>query len=200
MFSGDARRYRRILVDLPARVVVNGIDEIEGRLLNMSPGNLALQVDYGATTGDAAQVFVKDLDVIEGTVSRVFPDGFALSFILPKKRRALLTEQLILRANPNFASGLADRRSGLRRQESTRMVCRLSDGSSLFVKIVDMSVDGVAIDSPRRPPIGTAIQVGRSMGTVARHTPRGFVVVYDNGTGNANTEDLGQEIARRAEG
>lgn len=176
----EQRRYRRIPLDMPARIIVNGIDEYDGRLLNMSPGDLSVTVDAKIIKGDAAVIYVSGLDVIEGRIVRTFPDGFALSFLLSRRRRTLLTEQLMLRANPNFAAGLADRRSAPRHPVAEqRMVCRLPDGGSLFVRVLDQSVDGVSVESPRKPAVGSAIHVGRQRAIILRHTPRGFVAVYE---------------------
>lgn len=180
MSDTELRRYRRIALDLPARVVVNGIDEYHGRLLNISPGNLAVKVDARVAPGDAAVVYIKGLDVIEGTVARVMPDGFALSFILSRKRRNILVERLMVLANPGHAAGLSDRRRAPRHGAGDqRMICRLADGSALFVRVLDRSVDGVAVDSPRKPPVGAPIHIGRERAVVIRHTPRGFVAVYE---------------------
>jgi len=191
MFKADARRYRRMRLDLPAQIVVNAVDEYEGRLLNISPGDMALISNAKVRVGDAAVITIDGLDVIETTVARKFPDGFAVSFLLSKRRRALLTEQLMLRANPEFAEGLGDRRSSPRHPAGdARTVCRLEDGSSLFVKIIDTSVNGAAVDASRRPEIGASIHVGRRRGVVTRHTPRGFVVVYDRpSAADANADE-----------
>lgn len=180
MTKRTARRYRRIALDLPVHITINAIDEHHGRLINISPGDMSLQFSGETQPGDAAIVAVSGLDIIEGRVARVYPDGFALSFILPQQRRRLLTEQLMLRVNQNCSEGLEDRRDTPRHSEGDkRMVCRLPDGSSLFVKIMDRSVDGIAVDASKKPPIGTAIHVGRTRGTIVRHTPRGFVVIQD---------------------
>lgn len=180
MAKTDGRRYRRISLNLPAQIVVNTVDEHEGRLLNISPGDMALVSDASVVQGDAVVIRIKGLDIIEGTVARVLPDGFAVSFLLTKKRRALLTEKLMLLANAQFKEGLEDRRSTPRhRTAATRTVCRLHDGASLYVKLLDNSVDGVSVEAPRRPPVGSSIHVGRSKGVVTRHTTRGFVIVYD---------------------
>lgn len=190
MFKTDARRYRRISLNLPARITINATDEYEGRLLNISTGDMALICDAKVVVGDAAVISIDGLDVIESTVARAFPDGFATSFLLSKRRRALLIEQLMLRANPDFAEGLDDRRGSPRhRAGNPRAVCRLADGASLFVKIIDTSVNGVSVDSPRRPPVGSTIHIGRRRGVIIRHTARGFVVVYDNATEQQTDED-----------
>ena len=178
--KSELRRYKRVALDLPARIIVNGIDEYDGQLVNISPGDLAVKVDAEVVKGDAAVIYVSGLDVIEGRIVRTFPDGFALSFLLSRRRRALLTEQLMLRANESLSSDLSDRRGAPRHPiADQRMVCRLPDGGSLFVRVVDMSVDGVSVESPRKPAVGVAIHVGRQKAVVMRHTPRGFVAVYD---------------------
>jgi hypothetical protein len=180
MLKSDQRRYRRISLSLPARVVINAVDEYEGRLINMSPGDMALIVPAKAVVGDAVVVRIKGLDVIEGTVARKFPDGIAVSFLLSKSRKGLLLEKLMLLANPSFAEGLNDRRAEPRHKVSdSRAICRLDDGTSLFVKVIERSVNGVSVDAPRRPEIGASIMIGSRRGVVSRHTPRGFVAVYD---------------------
>ena len=183
MSENDQRRYRRISLDLPARIVVNSIDDYQGRLVNISPGNLAVRFAGKAQVGDAAVVYISGLDVIEGRVARSLPDGFAMSFLLSKKRRQVWTEQLMLRANPAFAQALSEKRQAPRHSGSDqRMVCRLSDGGSLFVKVVEWSVNGVSVDSPRKPVVGSSIHIGRMRATVLRHTPRGFIALYDHPT------------------
>lgn len=191
--KAEQRRFKRIALDLPARIIVNGIDEYDGRLVNISPGDLAVTLDAPVMKGDAAVIYVSGLDVIEGRVARTFPDGFALSFLLSRRRRTLLTEQLMLRANGSLAAGLADRRSAPRHPGAEqRMVCRLPDGGSLFVRTIDMSVDGVSVESPRKPAVGTAIHVGRQKAVVIRHTPRGFVAMYDRAAQGTDAPEMRQ--------
>ena len=140
--------------------------------------------------GDAAVDFRQHVAAtigIDVDVARTTPDGFAVSFILSKRRRTMLTEQLMLLTNRPFADGLEDRRTSPRHHQSNaRAICRLADGTSLCIKIINMSVDGVSVDAPRRPPIGSEIHVGRASGVIVRHTPRGFIVVYEVKTETQN--------------
>ena len=180
MAKTDARRYRRISLNLPASITVNATEEFEGRLLNISPGDFAVISDAKVVEGDAVIIRISGLDEIEATVARILPDGFAASFILSKGRRTKLTEQLMLRVNEQYKDGLEDRRDTLRhRVGQSRAACRLADGTSLFVKIIDSSANGVSVEAPRRPALGSEIHVGRRRGVIFRHTPRGFVVVYE---------------------
>lgn len=193
MNKAEQRRFKRIALDLPARIIVNGIDEYDGRLVNISPGDLAVTVDARIAKGDAAVIYVSGLDVIEGRIARTFPDGFALSFLLSRRRRTLLTEQLMLRANGTIAAGLSDRRSAPRHPGAEqRLVCRLPDGGSLFVRTLDMSVDGISVEAPRKPAVGSAIHVGRQKAIVIRHTARGFVAMYERAAQGALAPDLRQ--------
>ncbi len=198
MNKAEQRRFKRIALDLPARIIINGIDEYDGRLVNISPGDLAVTVNAPFVKGDAAVIYVSGLDVIEGRIARTFPDGFALSFLLSRRRRALLTEQLMLRANGAIAAGLADRRSAPRHPGAEqRLVCRLPDGGSLFVRTIDMSVDGISVESPRKPAVGSAIHVGRQKAIVMRHTARGFVAVYERAAQSASASDLRQAASAK---
>lgn len=195
--KAEQRRFKRIALDMPARIIVNGIDEYDGRLVNISPGDLAVTVDARIAKGDAAVIYVSGLDVIEGRIARTFPDGFALSFLLSRRRRTLLTEQLMLRANGTIAAGLADRRSAPRHPGAEqRLVCRLPGGGSLFVRTIDMSVDGISVESPRKPAVGSAIHVGRQKAIVMRHTARGFVAVYERAAQAAGAPDMRQAAAK----
>lgn len=188
--KSDQRRYRRMALEMPARIIVNGIDEYAGALVNISPGDLAVKANTTVVVGDAAVVYVSGLDVFEGRIVRVLPDGFALSFCLSRVRRAMLTERLMLKLNKKVAGGLEDRRGAPRhRQSGERLICRLPDGGSMFVRALDHSVDGVAVESQRRPPVGTEIHVGRMRGVVTRHTPRGFVVVYEHGADETQSDE-----------
>lgn len=180
MPKSDLRRFRRIALDLPARIIINDIDEYHGRLVNISPGDLAVNVEAKVAVGDGAVIYVNGLDFLEGTVVRLIPDGFALSFMLSRRRRATLTELLLLRANAPYSDGLRDRRSTPRHfVGDQRMVCRMPDGASQFVKVLDRSVNGVSVDAPRKPEIGSVIHIGRARAIVVRHTPRGFAAIYE---------------------
>ncbi|MDZ7626793.1 MAG: PilZ domain-containing protein [Parvularculaceae bacterium] len=195
--KAEQRRFKRVALDLPARIIVNGIDEYDGQLVNISPGDLAVKVNGKIAKGDAAVIYVSGLDVIEGRIVRAFPDGFALSFLLSRRRRQLLTEQLMLKANGPLAAGLADRRAAPRHQGAEqRMTCRLPDGGSLFVRILDMSVDGVSVEAPRKPAVGSAIHVGRQKAIVLRHTARGFVALYERAAQSAGAPDARQPKLR----
>jgi len=66
------------------------------------------------------------------------------------------------------------------------------------VTIVDTSVNGVSVDARRRPPIGSPIHVGRRRGVIVRHSPRGFVVVYEAGQSETDAAEAPSKPVLRA--
>lgn len=175
------RRHQRVALNIPAEVVVNSIDIVKGVLINVSPGGLALVCDAPVTVGDSIIVYARDLDILPGRVARLLPDGFAASLILTKSHRIKLIEQLFLHTNPAYRDSVNERRATPRHgHHDQHNVCRLPDGSGLFVKIIDMSVNGAAVDSRRKPSIGTPIRIAQRSGIVVRHTPRGFAIGFED--------------------
>ena len=179
----EKRLYRRVGLQLPVQVTVNAIDNYDGRLINISPGGLAVESDAVIEIGDAVTATITDLDVIEGVVARTLPDGFSMSYRLSRSRRVALTEQILLRTNPSIAKDLSDRRRTVRHQATqSKTTCRLADGTALILKILNRSVDGMSVEASRRPPVGSEIIIGTRHGVIARHTPRGFVVIFNKET------------------
>lgn len=178
--NNNKRRYRRVALDRPAEIIVNTIDVYVGRIVNISPGDVALQCTAEVRTGDTAIVYVRDLDILPGRIIRHLPDGFAMSLMLSKSRRAQLTEKLFVHTNTSYQSKIDERRAAPRHKKGDeRSLCMLPDGSSIYVKIIDMSVNGAAIDSTRKPDIGTSVRLTQRNGVVIRHTPRGFAISFD---------------------
>ncbi|MEL6113335.1 MAG: PilZ domain-containing protein [Pseudomonadota bacterium] len=181
MGKREQRRYQRIALNMPAEVVINSIDIVPATLVNVSPGGLALICDAPVQTGDTVIVYAQGLDILPGRVVRHLPDGFAASLILSRSHRKKLIEQLFMQTNEDYRDRVNERRATPRHgQGDQRNVCRLADGTGLYVKIIDMSVNGAAVDCLRKPAIGSAIRLAQRQGIVVRHTPRGFAIVFDD--------------------
>ncbi|MEM1192428.1 MAG: PilZ domain-containing protein [Pseudomonadota bacterium] len=181
MGKRDQRRYQRIALNMPAEVVINSIDIVPATLVNVSPGGLAVICETPVQTGDTVIVYARGLDILPGRVVRHLPDGFAASLILSRSHRKKLIEQLFLQTNTDYREKVSERRATPRHgQGDQRNVCRLTDGTGLYVKIIDMSVNGAAVDCLRKPAIGSAIRLAQRQGIVVRHTPRGFAIVFDD--------------------
>ena len=51
---------------------------------------------------------------------------------------------------------------------------RLPDGRELIVKITDISISGVGVETDTLPPVGTQLLIGSTPAVVVRHFPGGF--------------------------
>lgn len=193
--GANKRRYRRIALDRPAEIVVNSIDVYAGRLQNLSPGDAAVQCDAPVSIGDMATIYARDVDILPGRVVRHLPDGFALALMLSKSHRQKLIEKLFAQTNSDYLDAIDERRASPRHQKPDQpSLCRLHDGSTIFVKIIDVSVNGAAVDAKRKPAVGSAIRLAQRNGIVTRHTPRGFAISFDTVSfcAKGTTPDTGQ--------
>ncbi len=181
-FRGEKnkRRFRRIALNRPAEIVINAIDVYQGHIVNISPGDVALKCKSTVLIGDTAVIYVRDIDILPGRIIRHLPDGFVLSLMLSKTHQEKLTEKLFTQTNSGYQDTIDERRATPRhKKRDERSICRLADGSALFVKVIDISVTGAAVDAARKPEVGTTIRLAQRNGVVIRHTPRGFAISFD---------------------
>jgi CheY-like chemotaxis protein len=81
---------------------------------------------------------------------------------------------------PGAAAELGD---GRRRAEGAELgqgttVVLLGSGEEFDCRVLDLSLSGAALEIDARPPIGERVRVGRTEGTVVRHTNEGIAVEF----------------------
>lgn len=176
--SADERRHRRVVVSLPVRYVISGDEEERrGLLYDMSPGGLSVTTQARPAIGAHAVLYIDELGRVEGDVARHHPFGFAVRLSATHMRRDRLAEQLTWHANRHRLQG-SDLRRHERIETDHETVCVLPDGVRAPCRVVDLSLSGAALEIDRKPPVGTAISIGRMHGRVVRHTPRGFAIRF----------------------
>lgn len=100
---------------------------------------------------------------------------------MPRKRSAATKAGLVVsKVEPNGAEKRRHRRIHL----SVPARFLASGGTEQKGQLLDISVGGVAIESPARPSVGTPIivyidEVGRTEGEVVRHLDNGFAVAFN---------------------
>ncbi len=178
--SQERRRHQRVKVDLLGRLMLENRQEYPCRIINMSPGGMAVMAATPGKIGERVIAYVDHLGRLEGKITREFEGGFAMSIGATPRKREKLAAQLTWLANRNILNLPEDRRHGriVPRNPMARLI--LPNGTNIACRIIDMSLSGAAIAVPpaQLPPIGAAVTVGKTAGRVVRHIDDGFAIEF----------------------
>lgn len=183
--QSERRRHQRVGVVLLGRYMLADRQEYPCQSVDMSPGGLALVAPVPGALDERVVCYLEQIGRVEGKVARHFSHGFALSYSVPLIKREKWADQLTWLAN-RAALGLPeDRRHGRIVPKHLRTVLRMSDGTELHVRLLDISISGAAIISDMRPALGSEIVLGKTPGKVVR--------AFGNGVGIQFTTPLPAE-------
>jgi hypothetical protein len=174
----ERRRHQRVKVALLGRYMLADKREFPCQTTDMSPGGVALFVPVKGELGSRVVVYVDQIGRIEGSIVRHLDRGFALSLNVPLIKREKLADQLTWLANRHILGLPEDRRHERVIPRNPRSTLRLEDGREYIVKLIDVSLSGVAIKADVQPPLGTFVTVGRTPGRVVRHFHGGIGVEF----------------------
>jgi hypothetical protein len=174
----DRRRHQRVKVNLLGRYMLADRREFPCQIVDMSPGGMALIAPVGGAAGERVIAYVDHLGRLEGTIARLFPNGFAMTISATARKRDKLAAQLTWLANRHILALPEDRRHGriVPRNPLGRLI--LPNGVNLTCRIIDVSESGAGIASQERPAIGTLVTLGRVQGRVVRHLEDGFAIEF----------------------
>jgi len=174
----ERRRYQRVRVDLLGRYMLADRREFPCQVIDMSPGGMALIAPVSGKAGERVVAYIDHLGRLEGTIVRVFPNGFAMSIVATARKREKLAAQLTWLANRSILNLPEDRRHErlVPRNPRTSMVTQ--DGTSIPCRIVDMSLSGAAIATEIKPPVGSLIMLGKTQARIVRHLDDGLAVEF----------------------
>ncbi len=178
--SEERRRHQRVRVDLLGRLMLENRQEYPCRIINMSPGGMAVMATTPGKIGERVIAYVDHLGRLEGKITREFEGGFAMSIGATPRKRDKLAAQLTWLANRHILNLPEDRRHGriVPRNPMARLI--LPNGTNIACRIIDMSLSGAAIAVPpaQLPPIGSAVTIGKTAGRVVRHIDNGFAMEF----------------------
>jgi len=174
----ERRRFQRVRVNLLGRYMLADRREYPCQVANMSPGGMALVAPVNGHEGERVIAYVDHVGRLEGTITRVYQNGFAMTVSATLRKRDKLAAQLTWLANRHILNLPEDRRHGriVPRRPVTHMV--MPDGIQITCRIIDLSLSGAAISTDQRPAIGTLITLGQVQGRVVRHLEDGFAVEF----------------------
>jgi hypothetical protein len=177
--SEEQRRFQRVRVNLLGRYMLADRREFPCQVVDMSPGGMALVAPVSGKAGERVVAYIDHLGRLEGTIVRVFPNGFAMEIAATQRKRDKLAAQLTWLANRHILGIAEDRRHDRIVPRNPRSTMILPDGSAVTTRIVDMSLSGAAVKAESgNPPIGTLVTLGKIQGRVVRHLDEGFAVEF----------------------
>lgn len=174
----DRRRHQRVEIHLLGRYMLADRQEYPCQVVDMSPGGLALIAPVRGADGERVVCYLDHIGRVEGIIARQMPNGFALQMTVPLLKREKLADQLTWLSNRHDLGMPEDRRHERIIPKMSRSIMLCSDGSSHAVKLIDISLSGAAIASETRPPVGSAVTIGKTPARVVRVSATGIAVEF----------------------
>lgn len=152
--------------------------EFPCQVINMSPGGLALLAPGIGNVGDRVIAYLDHVGRVEGKITRIIDNGFAMTLAATPRKRDKLAAQLTWLANRDILNLPEDRRHDRIVPRNPIAVLTLDDGSRMSCRIIDMSRSGAAIAAEQRPPLNSQVLLGRVASRVVRHLDDGFALEF----------------------
>lgn len=174
----ERRRFQRVRVNLLGRYMLSDRREYPCQVANMSPGGMALIGPVSGKAGERVIAYIDHLGRLEGTVARLYQNGFAMTFAATPRKRDKLAAQLTWLANRHILNLPEDRRHGRITPRNPVTELTMPNGVRVTSRIIDLSLSGAAIKTDQRPAIGMLIMLGKVQGRVVRHLDEGCAVEF----------------------
>jgi PilZ domain-containing protein len=174
----ERRRFQRVKVHLLGRYMLPDRREFPCQVINMSPGGLALLAPGIGNVGDRVVAYLDHIGRVEGKITRIIDNGFAMTVGATPRKRDKLAAQLTWLANRDILNLPEDRRHDRIVPRNPIAVLTLDDGTKMTCRIIDLSLSGAAIAAENRPPLKSTVFLGRVQGRVVRNLEDGFALEF----------------------
>lgn len=174
----ERRRFQRVKVHLLGRYMLPDRREFPCQVINMSPGGLALLAPGIGNVGDRVIAYLDHIGRVEGKITRIIDNGFAMTLAATPRKRDKLAAQLTWLANRDILNLPEDRRHDRIVPRNPIAVLTLEDHSRMSCRIIDMSRSGAAIAAEHRLPVNAQVLLGRVHARVVRHIEDGFALEF----------------------
>jgi len=177
--SGTERRsFQRVSVKIYGRFMLEDRSEYTCQVVDMSPGNVALRADRRGEPGEKVIAYLDHIGRIEGVVTRMMSDGFAMTVIASDRKKGKLAAQLTWLANKHELDLPEDRRHERIAPRNPVSMLQLMDGRQYPCRIIDLSLSGAAIEIDVKPALGVQVTLGTMRGQVVRHFEDGVAIEF----------------------
>jgi hypothetical protein len=167
-----------VKVHLLGRYMLPDRREFPCQVINMSPGGLALLGRGIGTVGDRVIAYLDHIGRVEGKITRIMDNGFAMTVGATPRKRDKLAAQLTWLANRDILNLPEDRRHDRVVPRNAISVLTLEDGAKMTCRIVDLSLSGAAVVAELRPPLQSLVMLGRVKARVVRNLEDGFALEF----------------------
>ena len=168
--SKERRVHPRVDGEISANILINGEKNAVARVLDVSAGGVGFVFPDAIALGDHIVAHLDGGARLEGNVVRVFDSGFAILLAMSDHKRKRLAETL----DRERARGRSMDKLTVERRIATRVagmtqsvVCETAD-RRFPVRIVDMSLTGVAIETEEKLEMDDYVVIGKMRGAVVR--------------------------------
>src|SRR5215469_14737538 len=174
----ERRRFQRVKVHLLGRYMLPDRREFPCQIINMSPGGLALLAPGIGNVGDRVIAYLDHIGRVEGRITRIIDNGFAMTVGATARKRDKLAAQLTWLANRDILNLPEDRRHDRIVPCNPMAMLTLENGSKVTCRIIDLSLSGAAIAAETCPPPRSLVMLGRVQARVARNIENGFAIEF----------------------
>jgi PilZ domain-containing protein len=174
----EQRRFQRVDVNLLGRYMLADRREFPCQVIDMSPGGMAVVAPVSGKAGERVVAYVDHLGRLEGSITRLLPNGFAMSIAATPRKRDKLAAQLTWLANRHILGLPEDRRHDRIVPRNPRSTMILPNGKAITCRIIDMSLSGAAVASEEKPTVGALVTLGKTQGRIVRYIDDGFAVEF----------------------
>jgi hypothetical protein len=174
----ERRRHARVPVALFGRYMLNNRREFPCITVDMSPGGVRLCAPVQGVMGERIVVYLDQVGRVEGQITRLLSDGFAMTVGATLRKRDKVAAQLTWFANRKMLGLPEDRRHERIVPRNTRAVMRMQDGREMFVRIMDVSMSGAAVGVEGDFTSGMTLYLGSMPAKVVRRIEGGIAIEF----------------------
>ena len=174
----ERRRHSRVRIAVLGRYMLSSRQEFPCQTIDMSPGGLAVIAPVRGALRERVICYIDQIGRVEGSIARLFENGFALALNVPLTKREKLADQLTWLGNRNALGMPEDRRHARVAPRNTRSVLTLLGGKQMPVRLLDVSISGAAFSCDALLSIGMPVTLGGTPAQVVRMFGDGAAVEF----------------------
>lgn len=176
----ERRRHQRVAVAVGGRYMLADRTEHLCTSVDISPGGLRVRASQRGALGERVVCYLDVIGRVEGQITRLLPDGFAMSISATLRKRDRLASQLTWLANRHELNLPEDRRHERVVPRNAATTLKLPTGQTIVVRTVDVSMSGAALVTDIPIELGTIVIVGSRKAWVTRVFENGIAVEFEH--------------------